>query len=272
MAQKNIASDNESYSEEFNEANFDARIDSLASQLLHFQPRSARKGKSGRPSKEKSQITDSNAQSLFFTELLNEIRTLHSKFDSFSVQISEMKSIIEEKDKALASLKKESDKKDVKIAELERRVDSLERKEREDYLVVTGPAINTSAPNLEESVKNIISSCTRIHPNKLNFTAKKLGNSRTQALLKLKDATLKTDLFRAFRTMKPKDMYINEYLTPANYKLAAELRKLKREKGLIHSVFTFHGQVYVKKSPDGNKILMQTLQDFDKLNSPPNTI
>ncbi len=48
-----------------------------------------------------------------------------------------------------------------------------------------------------------------------------------------------------------------------------ELRKMKRDRRCFHSVFCFKGQLYIKRNIDGNKIVINSIEQANEIISKP---
>ena len=81
--------------------------------------------------------------------------------------------------------------------------------------------------------------------------------------VKLPNQEDRSALFTAVKSNRPRDLFVNDYLIPSRDKLLYEIRTKKQELG-IHSVFSFRGQIYIKKSGDSEKILVRSINEITK--------
>ncbi|RXG58720.1 hypothetical protein Avbf_17280 [Armadillidium vulgare] len=95
--------------------------------------------------------------SKFFEELIKHMNSVQKKLDEISSQlkISNEKSVKNEND--IRMLKEKINDKDKKIDELETRLDDLERRSRNDQVLLTGGNLEDSTMNDADFVKNLIS-------------------------------------------------------------------------------------------------------------------
>ena len=193
----------------------------------------------------------------------NYLEKMSNKFDSMDQKLENLSAKLIEKDQEIERLTKKSDIQEKRIAEVELKLRNLEVKDREPYIVVSGDKIDTNVENWQQLTIDTLSDTIRIHPSRLNCTASKLGKSNNAAVLKLKEPSMKGEIFSAVRRLKPRGLFINEYLTPDNAKLASDLRKLKREGNRnIFSVFSYRGLIYIKKTQNGEKVRISSLNDL----------
>ena len=76
------------------------------------------------------------------------------------------------------------------------------------------------------------------------------GPDKRQIIAKLCRRDLKPDIFHACKTIKPKDLFINEHLTPVRKTILYVLRSAKRRYGdLISGCNSIEGRVYVWLKP-----------------------
>ena len=78
--------------------------------------------------------------------------------------------------------------------------------------------------------------------------------------------SLKIDLLRTVRSLRPEDLYVSDYLTAARSKLFFELRQLKKNSSQIKSVFPWKGVLKCRMNDD--KFIQVCCQrDFDSFKS-----
>ena len=93
-----------------------------------------------------------------------------------------------------------------------------------------------------------------------------MGKSVKKVKLILSDKELKGKLFKTFRSKKPNNLFLSEFLSRHNADLAAKLREKKRA-GIIYSVFSFHGTVYYKTTAESPSVSVRCHEDVEKLGS-----
>ncbi|KAL7633849.1 UNVERIFIED_CONTAM: hypothetical protein RMT77_015805 [Armadillidium vulgare] len=201
--------------------------------------------------------------SAFFEELIKHMNSVQKKLDEISSQlkISNAKCVKNEND--IRMLKEKINDKDKKIDELETRLDDLERRSRNDQILLTGGSLEDSAMNDADFVKNLISTTLGINDH-YSFKVERFDKPKRVLLVHFSDVTFIPKLFKTFRYVKPPHLYLNEYLTQKNALIAKELRLIKKTHSNIHSVFSFKGKVYVKLTKDGPKKLVSNMTDVNE--------
>lgn len=93
-------------------------------------------------------------------------------------------------------------------------------------------------------------------PYAKNFLLKSIARHKREnrSKLTLRHAGIQSD----------QPIYINEDLTPHNHKILMSALRLKRD-GKIHSAYTLRGLVYVRKRSTDEPVLMEYIEDLDKL-------
>ncbi len=59
------------------------------------------------------------------------------------------------------------------------------------------------------------------------FSYQRLGKNKNKVLVRIPDPEDRTELFRAARTIRQRNLFVNDFLTPARDKLFFELQKQK---------------------------------------------
>ncbi|KAL7638985.1 UNVERIFIED_CONTAM: hypothetical protein RMT77_001129 [Armadillidium vulgare] len=240
----------------------DKRIKDLTTFLSSYKPKKSVNLRSRKPGSSASG-SQPTLDSKFFEELIKHMNSVQKKLDEISSQlkISNEKSVKNEND--IKMLKEKINDKDKKIDVLETRLDDLERRSRNNQVLLTGGNLEDSAMNDADFVKNLISTTLGID-DYYSFKVERIGKSKRVLLVHFSDVTFIPKLFKTFRYVKPQHLYLNEYLTQKNALLAKELRSIKKTHGNIHSVFSFKGKVYVKLTKDGPKKLVSNMTDVNE--------
>ena len=149
-----------------------------------------------------------------------------------------------------------------RVSRLEERVEDAEAYERKDTLVITGKNIPPAIPGQNDV--NIVCDMFRtglklnVSPTDVS-TAHRIGVKSVnrhldtgKIILKLCRRDLKGDILNACRQIKPKDIYINESLTPTRNKIMYILRSAKKKRHpRLAGCSSFGGRVFawVKPAP-----------------------
>ncbi len=97
-----------------------------------------------------------------------------------------------------------------------------------------------------------------------SLSFRKIGKGKHLVLVNVPVSSVRSVFFVAARSIKPRNLYINESLISSRDKLLYYLRKLKREKKCFHSVFSLFGKIYVKLSATGEKNMIRDICDVEK--------
>ncbi len=243
------------------ESNGDASTDRLEAVLRDFCDSALSKKGRGRPLKKSSDG---------LPELVTVLQALVAKVDMMAKELFDLApklinltNRVEKVDKENIELKKSLTEKNVKIEDLEQRMEAVEIQARSEFVVLSGQNISSDGPNLRLRVSEQISQELHVSREKSKgFSYQRLGKSKNKVLVRIQEPEDRIELFRAARTICPRNLFVNDFLTPARDKLFFDLRKQKHQRGL-HSVFSFRGQIYIKKTPDGDMILVKSLNDLD---------
>ena len=172
---------------------------------------------------------------------------------------------IAQQDDKIAQLEREKERNanDLrKIAAIEKRQDVVERQNNQNKLIIRGSAFSYDADNIKTATIDTIAEKLQLSKEHLKNAEYRLyGKNNTSILMTVNNDNDKNAMFTAARTMKPKDISINEFLTPAKAKLMYELRKIKFEEKKFNSVFSLSGNVYVTYTQGGDKKLINNLRD-----------
>ena len=99
-----------------------------------------------------------------------------------------------------------------------------------------------------ETIKN---SCKySIQESEISSVVIRGRENKKHVKVELVNKSSKTELIRAIRTVKPKDLYINDYLTAKRSKLFFDLRQLKKVTPKLKSVFPWNGFIKCKLEND----------------------
>lgn len=211
----------------------------------------------------------------------------------------------------VAGLKKQMTVKDEEVQSLSSRLEDLEQRDKINNIIVSGIELKTfgmaventaSTAQVHPSQRNGNGKEEEKEPSPSNrdimiekfavFAKDKLDvvivKSDIQQIipLKSKDGSSKTtkivfatnekkrEVFTAKKKLfhsNVKNVYINEDLTPKNFKLLMEARRMKRESGNIEGVWTFDCTVFIKTlgtvRQRGKIMAIRKQEDFTKINN-----
>ena len=99
----------------------------------------------------------------------------------------------------------------------------------------------------------------------VKFCSHKVKSRLYKELTKLKPVKI-SDLYPSYASAATKQnrIFINENLTPYRADLVRQANDMKAD-GLLSSVWTLDGKVYVKTSPSGNPVRIYSEDDLDEL-------
>ena len=159
-----------------------------------------------------------------------------------------------------------------KVKVLENKVDTLELnfdnfEQRHNATKVTvkckPPSSRVGVPPTTNDIKSFIK--TQLHLSDgdvADISIRKLGAGNERFLVDVGSSTIKSKMFKKCKEHKPADFYLNEFLTNRRSKLQYDLRQLKRDNDSIERVYSFGGNIFVKKRNVDEPLLIKKLTDF----------
>ena len=147
------------------------------------------------------------------------------------------------KTKEIAELSNEVATLKERVGRLEERVEEAEAYERRDTLVISGKNVPPVVPgeNCVPLVCDLLKSALKLNVSKTDFsTAHRIGSKpvnqqldNRSIIMKLCRRDIKADILNACRQLKPRDLYMNESLTPTRstimYMLRSAMKKSTQE-------------------------------------------
>ena len=210
-----------------NESDLDDNATKICNALLKFNPGVDKK----------TAITNEHLLNAIL-QLTNNVTDLDKKL---SDSIAENKALQQRVD----HVEKKYDYLIKKYCNMEDNLDEMDQQHRQNKIIVQCPTINNQSSPRENVIHNM-ETHLKIPKTKLdNISVSKLG-STNKFLVTLPYFELKGEIFKASKQLKPRGMYINEFLTEKRAKLFYECRMKKRNENCFSSVYTFNGRVYVK--------------------------
>ena len=203
-----------------------------------------------------------------FNELLNEIRAMRSDIADLKTNVRDLNTKLTAIEEVNAKLLDSNRNKDKKIAELESRVDTLEQHAKKGQVIVSSPAISSlGEENFQDVIRGMLASKLRLSQNVLDrFSIRRIGaEGKRRALVTTKTDEDRLSIFAAARTIKPTDFYINESLTRTRDQLYYDVRMHKKNTNGNYSVYTFHGNIFIRKDSNSKPVLIKTMDDLTKL-------
>ena len=197
---------------------------------------------------------------------------LSRKFESFIDEIQLKNNRLEELEKENIDLRGS-------VTKLEERLDALESLGRGSNFVLSGATLPENASNLPQNVVELLRTAVQYQlPPQSIISAYRIGpRSATQSpdkrnvMIKLRDRETKRDIMSAFRTVKPKNLYANDDLTPQRARLLYLLRVAKRRcGGIITACGSIDGEVYVYLKPPNptarsRRLLVNSMERLEDL-------
>ena len=87
---------------------------------------------------------------------------------------------------------------------------------------------------------------------------RRLGKSASSLLLHTPGEMEATELLKKFRTIRPPNLFLKEFLPPDEAHLLKKLRELKYDK-TIYAAYSLHGRVYCRMTRDAPPIRIMDL-------------
>lgn len=184
------------------------------------------------------------------------VELLSSKLEG---AVSELKAILELKDSKINKLESELASMKREWQDLREKVEDIENFQRRDSLVISGEGIPAAAPaeRTTEVVRAVVRSHLKVELGDGDvLEAYRTGlrgtqdPGRGQIVVKLRHHSLREDLVRTSKTVRPANVFINENLTPMRSKILYTLRQAKRRfPDKINGCGSRNGQVYAWIKP-----------------------
>lgn len=201
-------------------------------------------------------------------DLTREIARLGTKLKSLQKEVDALKKSLSEMtvDNRKLTAVIETSKKS--FTEQKIRLDGVDKKSRLLHSVLTWPGFSSiEKTNFRRDVKDVLSQTLRLSTNFLDrFVFRRIGSDGNKIFATALDEVDKSALFTTVRSLRPDNFYVNEYLTKENADLFYQLRKMKKD-GHFSSVYSFRGDIYVKKSRGARSVLVTDLQAARKLSN-----
>ncbi len=141
----------------------------------------------------------------------------------------------------------------------------MEQRTKNDEIIISGSSVNADSNNLICDMSKLICDELKISPEVVkSLFFRKIGKGKHSVLVNVPVSSVRSAFFVAARTIRPRNLYINESMISSRDKLLYDLRKLKREKKCFHSVFSLFGKIYVKLTATGDKKLIKDICNVDK--------
>lgn len=187
----------------------------------------------------------------------------------FKTELEIIKEEMIKKDTVISNLETEVNDLKHKLHSFETHIDSIEQYERNDTVVVSGPALppETAPENAKSLVVSTFKDQLKINVKEEDISvAHRLGpvqqNRNRPIIVKLVNRSLKYDLVGACINLKP-NLYINESLTPKRYNILKKVlavRKVHRQK--FQQCHTKDGKITIKLK---NSTVRHTIVDEQTL-------
>jgi len=202
-----------------------------------------------------------------------EIATLKTSLANITKQCVDIES-------ELTSAKKTVNEQEEEIAELYELQDSLEQYTRKNSLEIHGIPENAYTTTEEVVLKLAEALNVPVNPHDIEISHKLKRKSNKPIIVKFVSHKVKTNLYRARTKLKnvsvsslfpslsaagragSNRIYLNENLTSYRRKIVNRANAMRND-GLLLSVWTMDGKIYVKTSPEGRPTQISELEDLE---------
>lgn len=202
-----------------------------------------------------------------------EIATLKTSLANITKQCVDIES-------ELTSAKKTVNEQEEEIAELYELQDSLEQYTRKNSLEIHGIPENAYTTTEEVVLKLAEALNVPVNPHDIEISHKLKRKSNKPIIVKFVSHKVKTNLYRARTKLKnvsvsslfpslsaagragSNRIYLNENLTSYRRKIVNRANAMRND-GLLLSVWTMDGKIYVKTSPEGRPTQINELEDLE---------
>lgn len=200
-------------------------------------------------------------------------------FDLLTEKLEEMMGLLAERDVKIEKLEGKVVAMESVIADLKVRVDDAEAENRSSSIIISGDSLPVYSPN-ENSIQvacEVLKRDLKYEISRSNIISgfrigKKVGSqaaSMKSILLKLSSRETKQDILTACKTVKPRDLFINESLIPRRAHVLYLLRRAKKEHNKVSGCGSSDGRVFVylrSTTPDarGRRMIINSVEELDQ--------
>lgn len=254
-----------------------------ASSFLHsFKPESTSKAKVGRPSKKPKELQDFGKTLSQLFNFNHKILDLLERVQQDNLQLkgevhSSYASITATNSKQVDSqLTASSNSNSPRLDSLDSRIDLIEQKALSNHIKLEGDLcqpfisdyIASSPKNVDLLKCNISSEINKVKPDLLQAgeieSVHVIGNDKKHLKIRLTNTTSRISILKAFKTQKPSNIFISEYLTKTRANLYYKLRATKRLNPKIKAAYIFGGSICCKTTEDDKVHQLNTVDSLDK--------
>ena len=273
MSQGNIVTPQSSSSDTDTDVNtLESQMNDLTNALLTIGSQEHRGGqregsttkkKPGRPKKlqpKQNQSPDS---------LTKQIMTLTEQVTLLTQKFGEMQSmfngLFEKMKLDNEKLKTENTALRSEIISVNHRVDDMEQEANNGKIVLHIKNYqNNHNVNVKTYVSETLNRRINLDPSFLDgVTVNKFGKFNDKFILEVSSMSMKSFLFKVIKEKKPRDIFVNEFLTRKRSQLFYEIRqKKKNDPRLFHSVYTYNGSIFLKHTKESQPIRIYDIDDL----------
>ena len=204
------------------------------------------------------------------SELKNDMNNMSSKLNKLLQIMSAMRVRVESLENKVAHQDQVIQGQSKQIARLENQYEEMERKSRQNKVLLTDNVIKASSQALHADVLKLFTDKLKLSTKELKeFSVTKFGKSPHTVLVEFESLNAKKTLFKTLRNVRTetpevtKDFFINDFLTKKRTELLKHARQLKKEE-VLASAYSFEGNVYNKHEEDSDSQRVLSLSDFNK--------
>ena len=144
----------------------------------------------------------------------------------------------------------------LEIQKLLSKAEDIEQKMHNEKIIITCK-LEKNRSIIETISKKLKIPMEQMH----GLVAENFGNLEDKFLIKTINSTIKSKIFKAAKTERPNDLFVNEFLVKRRQKLMYDLRTMKRQ-GRFSSVYSFNGDIFVKYHNNNNYFHIKSLNDI----------
>ena len=163
-----------------------------------------------------------------------------------------------------AQMKSEIKKLGERLESMEQKTDDMEQKDLSFLLTLrckVPPATEGGVVSMGE-VKTFVKHKLKLDDDVTGkISIRKLGETEDSYVIKVDSNKSKGQLFKKCKQEKPADFYVSEFLTKKRHKLMYDLRQLKQSDNRIERIYSFNGNIFIKKFGTAEPILIRAVSD-----------
>ena len=231
-----------------------------------------KKRKMSPPKDNSNQLSQGND---LFNELINEIKGLRSDIHVIKTKLTSIETTLTTFDTRLMALENENKLlrdelliKDKQMTEFRYDIDSIEQKSKQFEVIISSPEIaSLNEAVFKDEMIELAKKKLKLSENFLSrFSFRRIGKDGDwRALLTASNIENRNELLKTAKTVRPLNFYVSECLIKARQELYYNARKFKKDNNLELSIYTYYGEIFVKRNKTDKPRKVKSKLDIQNL-------